>query len=67
MSVVGRVIAGALAGCLALLGLFFSANAIDGGIYYSGLLIFVTMLVYIFYLVKRQLDESEAARNARHE
>ncbi len=64
MGVTGRIIAGSLAGLLALLGLFFSANAIDGGIYYSGLLIFVTMVSYIGYLVKRQIAEGEAAHRA---
>lgn len=67
MGLMGRVIAGGFASLLGLVGLFFAANAIDGGIYYSGLLIFVTMLVYVFYLVRRQIDESEAAHRERAE
>ncbi|RDD60358.1 hypothetical protein [Ferruginivarius sediminum] len=59
MGVVGRTIISGLIGIFGLIALYFAANAKDGGIYYGGLLIFVMAVVYIFYQLKRGLDEAE--------
>jgi len=59
MGGVGKTILSVLVGLLGLIALYFSANAQDGGIYYGGLVIFVVAVAFIFYQLKRYLDETE--------
>lgn len=49
----------AVIGIIGLVGLYFASNAQDGGIYYGGLLIFVIAVGYIFWQVKRAMDEED--------
>ncbi len=46
-------------GVIGLVGLFFASRAQDGGIYYGGLLIFVIAVGYIFWQIKRAMDEGD--------
>jgi hypothetical protein len=66
MDVVGRTIISGVIGILGLIALYFAANAKDGGIYYGGLLIFAMAVGYIFYQVKRGLDEAERGQGEGH-
>lgn len=46
-------------GVIGLIGLYFASNAQDGGIYYGGLLIFIIAVGYIFWQIKRAMDEGD--------
>lgn len=59
MGNVGKVVAGVLGGLIALVGLFFAASAADNGVYYGGLVIFIVGVAFVFYQLKRGLDEME--------
>lgn len=60
MGDMGKWVAGALGGVVALIGLFFAANASDDGVYYAGLVIFLVGVIFVFYQLKRGLDAAEA-------
>lgn len=64
MGKLGKWVAGALGGVLALGGLFMAANATDNGFYAAGLVVFLVGLAFTFYQLKRGLDEMEAAQHA---
>ncbi len=49
----------AVIGVIGLVGLFFASRAQDGGIYYGGLLIFIIAVGYIFWQIKRAMDEGD--------
>lgn len=49
----------AVIGVIGLVGLFFASKAQDGGIYYGGLLIFIIAVGYIFWQIKRAMDEGD--------
>lgn len=52
-------------GVVGLIGLYFASQAQDGGIYYGGLLIFVIAVGYIFWQIKRAMDEGDRAYRSR--
>ncbi len=60
MGNMGKWVAGGLGGLVALVGLFFAANATDNGAYYGGLVIFLVGVSFIFYQLKRGLDAAES-------
>lgn len=59
MGNIGKVVAGVLGGLIALVGLFFAASAADNGVYYGGLVIFIVGVAFVFYQLKRGLDDME--------
>lgn len=59
MDSVGKTVISAFVGVLGLIALYFAAHARDDGVYYAGLLIFVLAVVFVFYQLKRALDEAE--------
>ena len=59
MGPIGKTVISALVGILGIIALYFAARAHDGGIYYGGLVIFVTCVMFIFYQIKRHMDEVE--------
>jgi len=65
MGNIGRWIGGAIGGAIGLFGLFFAANATDAGPYYAGLVIFLVGVIFIFYQLKRGLDQWEADLHAQ--
>lgn len=66
MGAVGKTILSGAVGVLGLIALYFAANATDSGVYYGGLLIFVVAVIFIFYQLKRGLDEAEGKRDEGH-
>ena len=57
----GSWILGGIVGLIGIFGLFLAANAVDGGIYYFGLLLFAFAVLFVFSLIRRGFDEREAA------
>jgi len=56
------VVFGAFGVVFALLGLFMAAAAQDPGFYVSGLILFVSFVLFLFKLVQRHFDERDAGR-----
>jgi hypothetical protein len=56
------VVFGAFGVVFALLGLFMAAAARDTGFYVSGLVLFVSFVLFLFKLVQRHFDERDARR-----
>lgn len=63
MGGIGKTITSTLIGLVGLIALFFSANAHDGGIYSGGLLIFALAVGYIFWQIKRAMDDADRAQH----
>jgi uncharacterized membrane protein len=59
------VVFGAFGVVFALIGLFMAAAATDSGFYVSGLILFVSFVLYLFKLLRRHFDQSEAQRSER--
>ena len=49
---------------LGLIGLFLSANAKDGELYFAGMAVFVTCVLYVLLQVKLSYDRSDAKKEA---
>ena len=58
-------IGGGLVALLGLVGLFFSANATDNGIYLFGLALFAFAVIYVFRQIKDAFDRAEEAGGSR--
>jgi hypothetical protein len=54
------IVFGAFGVVFALLGLFMAAAAQDPGFYVSGLILFVSFVLFLFKLVQRHFDRQEA-------
>ena len=50
-------IIGALVALLGLAGLFLASRAVDGAIYWTGLVFFAFSVFFCFYLVDRNIGE----------
>lgn len=61
MNVQMKWLTGALVMLLGLVGLYFSANAKDGSLYFAGLAIFVTCLLYVLLQIKLAYDSRAAS------
>lgn len=57
----GKWIINAVVALLGVLGLFLAANAVDGGFYGFGLLLFVFAALFVFASIKKAFDSHEAA------
>lgn len=58
---------GALVMFLGLVGLYFSANAKDGSLYFAGLAIFITCLLYVLLQIKLAYDDPAAGEKRADE
>lgn len=56
------VVFGAFGVVFALIGLFMAAAATDPGFYVSGLILFVSFVLFLFKLVQRHFDQQDAGR-----
>lgn len=56
------VVFGAFGVVFALLGLFMAAAARDPGFYVSGLILFVSFVLFLFKLVQRHFDQQDARK-----
>lgn len=54
------VVFGAFGAVFALIGLFMAAAATDPGFYVSGLILFVSYVLFLFKLLQRHFDQGEA-------
>jgi hypothetical protein len=63
MGGIAKVLGSGVVGLIGLGALFVASNANDGGIYYAGLLIFVLAASYIFWQIKRHMDELDRRRH----
>jgi Ca2+/Na+ antiporter len=59
MGGIAKVVGSVLFGLFGLVALYFAAHAKDGGIFYAGMLIFALSVIYIFWQVKRAMDEQD--------
>ncbi len=59
----GKWIAGGLIGLVGVLGLFVSAHAHAGALYYSGLVVFALAVAILFAMLKRHFDMIEGAHS----
>jgi hypothetical protein len=57
------IVFGAFGVVFALLGLFMAAAAKDPGFYVSGLILFVAFVLFLFKLLQRHFDQSDAERH----
>jgi len=57
------VVFGAFGVVFALLGLFMAAAAQDPGFYVSGLILFVSFVLFLFKLVQRHFDQQDAGKS----
>jgi UDP-N-acetylmuramyl pentapeptide phosphotransferase/UDP-N-acetylglucosamine-1-phosphate transferase len=55
----GAWILGGLIAMLGLIGLYFASHAVDGAIYYTGLLVFVFSVLFVMAQVKHHFDQEE--------
>ncbi len=60
MGITGKWVLGTLMGLLGLIGLFMSSRAVDHAIYYTGLLIFVFAVLFVFSLIGRSTGHPTA-------
>lgn len=54
------IVFGAFGLMFALIGLFMAAAATDPGFYVSGLVLFVSYVLFLFKLLQRHFDETDA-------
>lgn len=54
-------IMGILSGLFALVGLFMAGGARDTGIYIFGLALFVSGVLFVWWMIKTAFDEAERA------
>lgn len=54
------IVFGAFGVIFALLGLFMAAAATDAGFYVSGLVLFVSFVLFLFKLLQRHFDQADA-------
>lgn len=54
------IVFGAFGVMFALIGLFMAAAATDPGFYVSGLILFVSYVLFLFKLLQRHFDETDA-------
>lgn len=54
------IVFGAFGVVFALIGLFMAAAATDPGFYVSGLILFVSYVLFLFKLLQRHFDETDA-------
>jgi hypothetical protein len=55
----GNWILGGFVAILGLVGLSFAAHAVDGAIYYAGLMVFVFAVLFIMAQLKYHFDQAE--------
>lgn len=59
------VVFGAFGVVLALIGLFMAAAATDPGFYVSGLILFVSYVLFLFRLLQHHFDRTQAPPSDR--
>lgn len=59
----GKWIAGGLIGLVGIMGLFVSAHAHAGAMYYAGLAVFVLAVLILFAMLKRHYDMLQGAHS----